>query len=175
MADANPLPSRRELRELFDYDPETGRLFYKAKRPRRLFASNALWIRYHKSYAGREIVKAPSHRYTQVRIGYTKYAIHRIIWKMMTGTDVPIVDHANRNEADNRWDNLRACDSSQSNANRRVKKAHYARKGVILFKGYWRAACGRDYLGTFPTEEAAHAAYVKAARAKYGEFFHDGS
>jgi hypothetical protein len=53
---------------------------------------------------------------------------------------------------------------------------HFQYKGVFRGRrlGQWRAQIGKNgknvHLGVFPTRQAAHAAYVAAARKHYGEF-----
>lgn len=84
------------------------------------------------------------------------------------------VDHINRNPLDNRRSNLRLADKQGNAANMRGK-AKCGLKGVTAHQGgYWRARImvgGRQIcLGLHPTPEAAHAAYVVAARHHFGEY-----
>lgn len=152
------LPSRRQLSQLFSYDPDTGLLTRRS---------------------GKVVKPQPSQKYTSVPMGHnTRFQAHRIIWKMVTGREPTILDHINRDGNDNRWSNLRQCTWSQSNANRRSIDRGSALRGVVFHKGAWQAGIKvhghLTHLGCFRTEEAAHAAYVAAGKKAFGEFFHDG-
>jgi hypothetical protein len=114
--------------------------------------------------------------------------LHRVAFKIGTGEDPGqyIVDHVNLVKTDNRLANLRLADDSQSIWN--TAKQPLAKgvapaskyKGVTYVKDRHgaQAYCiaritfrgRRIYLGTFPTEETAHLAYVKAAERLHGEY-----
>jgi hypothetical protein len=87
------------------------------------------------------------------------------------------VDHRNRDRLDNRKENLRACTSSQNNANAGKYRNSASRfKGVTLDKrtSRWRARIQIDgksiTLGTYITEEEAARVYDAKARKLFGEF-----
>jgi HNH endonuclease/AP2 domain len=106
------------------------------------------------------------------------YNEHQLAWFYMTGRwPKPTIDHRDGDSTNNRWNNLRQATASQNNANRRRPRNNTSGyKGVYRGRrpGQWRAQIGKNgrtkYLGTFPTRQAAHAAYVAAARKHYGEF-----
>lgn len=108
----------------------------------------------------------------------TRYSAHRVIWQMVTGQyPVADIDHINGDPTDNRWANLRLCDDSQNQANRRLTtKNTSGRKGVTWNKacGKWQAAIKvrgvNRHLGLFRDLDEAHAAYVAAAQKYFGEF-----
>jgi len=160
---------------LFDYDPETDVLSYKMKRPRSMFGNEGNYAKYHKIWAGKPI-KPSSNR--QIWIDGKIFLVHRIIWKMATGREPSIIDHANRDNKDNRRHNLRTCTMSQNAANRHGSGGKYL-KGTRPHHGGWIATIGvrrrRLFLGYFPTEAEAHAAYCAAGRKYFGKFFHDGA
>jgi hypothetical protein len=88
-----------------------------------------------------------------------------------------MIDHRDGNSTNNRWSNLRRATASQNNANRRLPGHNTSGyKGAILCRksGRWHAIIrfrGRGiYLGSLATPEAAHAAYVAAARKVHGKF-----
>jgi HNH endonuclease/AP2 domain len=89
-----------------------------------------------------------------------------------------MIDHRDGNSTNNRWSNLRLATVSQNNANRRRPRHNTSGyKGVSLCRRSgrrrWRAVIykkGQIHLGTFPTPEAAHAAYVAAAPKVHGKF-----
>jgi HNH endonuclease len=91
------------------------------------------------------------------------------------------LDHKDRNPSNNRISNLREATSSQNTAN--SKKKNGSRNGLrgteLVPSGSWQARINssskKAYLGTFDTPEEAHAAWCKAAKAIYGEFFYAGN
>jgi len=102
-----------EVRKLFDYTPETGKLV------RKLTTSS-------RAICGQEVGCRNTSGYLVVRIGPTLYYVHRLIWLWMTG-DWPAesIDHINRNPADNRWENLRDVSCSDNCHNREVTSGVY--------------------------------------------------
>lgn len=101
--------------------------------------------------------------------------MHRFLLSVLCGLDV---DHINGNGLDNQRHNLRACTHARNRQNQNKysnNKSGY--KGVSFRSecGKWRAAIacfGKDkYLGMFDSPEAAHAAYVTAAKALHAEFY----
>ena len=94
----------------------------------------------------------------------------------MTGGDPILIDHRDRNRLNNRWGNLRNATKAQNIVNSGVRNDNrLGLKGVRRnTRGYMARIFidGRsNYLGTFSTPEAAHAAYCAAASARWGEFF----
>ena len=90
-----------------------------------------------------------------------------------------LCDHASLNVLDNRRANLRLATRAQNAQNqetherlklgKRLKGAHF-RKATGKWRSTIRVVSKDIYLGTFDTEQEAHAAYVKAARKHFGEF-----
>ncbi len=120
------------------------------------------------------------------RVPHTTYAhsgrrgagdMHRLILQAKRGLEV---DHRDGNGLNNRRSNLRVCTPSQNRANTHRRKP--GMKGAYWDKRYRRwVSCIRSgpvvngrrkmvSLGIFPTQEAAAAAYAKAAREAFGEF-----
>lgn len=115
-------------------------------------------------------------------IGYRELKCHRIAWFLYYGRwPNAQVDHIDLDPSNNRITNLREAGQSQNSANTK-KRTHYQGrhptskyKGVYRCRTRWQAKIkhsGRDlYLGSFTSEEEAHAAYVKAAKELHKEFF----
>jgi hypothetical protein len=102
---------------------------------------------------------------------------HRLVWFWVTGVwPEAQIDHINGNSSDNRIANLRPATQAQNNANRKRRETSRFPKGVKLdprinlYVAHLRINRRCKYLGSFRTPEAAHDAYVAAARAYYGEF-----
>ena len=102
--------------------------------------------------------------------------MHRVI---LAAPKSAHVDHINGDMLDNRRCNLRLCNNSQNQMNRRVARGVSKFKGVLWQKrangsGFWKATITKDgvvrYLGSFPTDLEAAAAYNAAAIELYGAF-----
>lgn len=87
------------VRELFDYDPETGKLANKTSRGR--------------AKIGSESGSFDSLGYRQILIDYKQFMVHRVIWLWWYGY-IPenFIDHINGEKADNRIENLREASHS---------------------------------------------------------------
>jgi hypothetical protein len=91
----------------------------------------------------------------------------------------PLIDHIDGKPSNNHWSNLRAATYA---LNAKNKRAHARRncklKGVYAAGNRFKASVSCDktayYLGTFDTEEQAHAAYCIKAKELFGEFFNPG-
>jgi hypothetical protein len=106
------LPSLDKLRELFTYDPESGKIFWKVnRRSNKLLGAEAGYY----NPKGYRLIKVTENKVT------TAYMAARIAYALHHGTD-PYpndVDHINRNPGDNRINNLRIVSRSDNNKNRR--------------------------------------------------------
>jgi hypothetical protein len=106
------------------------------------------------------------------------YAAHQLAWLYMTGRSGRLtIDHRDGDPANNRWANLRRATRSQNSANRcRPRHNTSGFKGVCRCRksGKWRASICKNrrtiHLGRYSTRQAAHVAYVAAARKLFGEF-----
>ena len=85
------------------------------------------------------------------------------------------IDHADGDFANNKWANLRAANQSENSRNRRTRCDN-----SLGLKGVYRAGTRyaarifigkkEEHLGCFGTAEEAHAAYIEAAKSRFGEF-----
>lgn len=186
-----PLPTASVLSERLNYDPETGKLFWKHS-ARHHFKTDGAWKRFNNRKAGGEA----GHKHRQkngdphaVVIRLNLYGkdmwllAHRIIHRLM-GVEIPEgmeVDHRNRNPWDNRWENLRIATQSQNLCNtdsRRVGadgKPRSLPKGVSIQLGRYKAQIvlngKKRHIGMYSTPEEAAAAYRGKAESSHGEFF----
>lgn len=105
---------------------------------------------------------AVAHQPGSGKPGWNVY-MHRLLLP-----DAPTVDHINLDGLDNRRANLRVATYGQNNANRPPFTNQY--KGVIERHGKYGVKIKDRWVGTYPTPEAAAAAYDAAALAEYGEY-----
>jgi hypothetical protein len=153
------------LRELLDYDPETGRFTWRInlRGPAR---------------AGMIAGTLTNVGYRQIRIDQEFYLAGPLAVFYMTEEWPPeIVDHINLKRDDNRWSNLRLATHSQNHANAPMQK-----RKCVPFKGVrWNKKTERYvsgirvnyryiHLGNFDAPEEAHAAYLEAAKKHFGAF-----
>jgi hypothetical protein len=154
-----PRLTRARLRELLHYDKETGEFRW--------------WKR-----VGDELRPGNVAGFVLIRVQGRGYSAHQLAWLYMTGRwGRPMIDHRDGNATNNRRSNLRRATPTQNSANRRRSRHNTSGyKGVSLCRRSgrrWRAVISkkrRIHLGTFATPEAAHAAYVAAARKLFGKF-----
>jgi hypothetical protein len=146
------------LKELLDYDPETG-VFH--------WPSSAQHCR-----AGMVAGSKNNKGYIQIGVERRNHAGHRLAWLYVHGKwPTGGLDHVNCDPTDNRIANLRVATDSQNQANKRARPGRL--KGVTYLGelGKWQAAIFKSYyLGVFDTEEEANRVYGNAARILYDEF-----
>lgn len=168
-----PVPSVETLRELFDYNPETGSLTWR-ERPATTWRMRG----WNTRFAGQAAGSPNTNGYLQVPVAGRLLFVHRIAWKIVHGGEPPAeIDHINLNRADNRIANLRAACATMNKANRPVQRNSFTGiKGITLVKGgRFRARVMLNrreyYVGTFDTAEKAKQARDAKAREIHGEFF----
>lgn len=156
------LPNVDRLRELLEYDPETG-----------LF-TRRLGVRGYR--AGTVAGALTNHGYIQCYVDRRNYLAHRLAWLHVHGVAAGgDIDHLNGNRGDNSLRNLRLADRAENMWNRGATRRNRAGiKGVHPHRHKWVAEiCARGrrtYLGIFETAEEAGDAYAAAAARLHGEF-----
>lgn len=113
--------------------------------------------------------------YTAIQIDGKQYQAHRIIWKLVHGTEPKQIDHINGDRSDNRIENLREVNGTQNARNMKLRTCNTVGcHGVYKHGGRWRAVITlggkKKHLGVFDSTKEAIAAR-KAAERKYG--FHE--
>jgi hypothetical protein len=165
MNEPKPTLTAERLRELLNYDPETGVFTNRVTR-----GSMAI--------IGAVAGHIAANFYVQIRLDDKLYYGHRLAWLYTTGSwPANVIDHKDLNPSNNRFSNLRDVPQLLNQQNRRVPM----RNGTTGFLGVYlnkrrnhycsqiRVKGRTKYLGAFATPEAAHSAYVVAKRK-----LHDG-
>jgi len=155
------------IRTLLDYDPNTGKLYWKRRPGKRTFNTR---------YAGTEalaFVDVCGHK--KGRIHDIGFQAHRVVWAHVHGAwPTEQIDHINGDPADNRIDNLRDVPHILNHYNTKRHRSNTSgHQGVAWNKrvGKWMAYVGgakqRQYLGHYANKDDAIAARV-AAESKLG-------
>jgi hypothetical protein len=163
----NALTAER-LRELLDYDPETGVFTWKVRTGCRV-------------RIGQQAGSLRVDGYVFIGLDGGKHLAHRLAWLHVHGEWPPVeIDHVSGVKSQNQLSNLRLATRSQNQRNvGRISTNTSGFKGVTLDgkagpRKPWLAQIkfGRRsvYLGNYATPEGAHAAYCEAAREHHGEF-----
>lgn len=157
------LPGQTRLREILDYDSETGVFTWRQRSDR-----SPYWNR---RYAGSIAGHRAAHGYVFIKIDGVNHYAHRLAWVYVHGQEPEDqVDHEKGNRDRNAIGELRAATHAQNMANRAGWTRKTLPKGVrqrgVAFTAH---LCGR-HIGTFPTKEEASAAYGAAARERFGAF-----
>lgn len=156
--------TRDELLKMFDYDSETGCLFWKSSRG---------CIRMG-DIAGSDNGAG----YQSVRIDGKAYRVHILIWLIETGTLPEFqIDHKDTNRSNNKFSNLRLSTQLENTYNRSMMNTNKSGiKGVHWHanSNKWRAVISVDKkkitIGRFDNLEEAKIA-IEAARNKLHKEF----
>lgn len=156
-----PTPTIEELKSLFDYEHDSGRLVWKIKRN----------SRGGKIAPGVDAGSLTRSGYLELKIsGYRTY-VHRVAWAMFYGMwPTGTIDHLDGDPLNNRASNLRHCTQSVNCENLRKPRRDnlLGVQGVSRKKNRYRSSIQvggkRAYLGSFMTADEAHNAYLEAKR-----------
>jgi len=149
--------TQERLKQLTTYDPETGLLVCAMNR------------KGSKNKIGDVLGSLNKAGYIEVQLDGCKYLAHRLAILYVNGK-MPdgVIDHINRNPADNRWINLRVVTQVENghNQNRLPEHNKTGYVGVHHWNGKYRAKLVVNkkqlHLGTFDDPVAASAAYEAA-------------
>jgi hypothetical protein len=151
--------TQQRLKELFDYNKDTGIFINKVRRGR-----------YH---AGTQAGYLNKDGYFRININNKLYLAHRLAWLYVYGELPEYIDHINRNPTDNKICNLRAVSKKQNQENREKQannKSGYKGVSWDTQRKKWFSCIQHKYktigLGRYDNKEDAYKAYCNAA-AKY--------
>ena len=145
------------LRELLHYDPETG-----------VF----VWVvRSNQNTPTGATAGTTGQPYIVISIAGRLYGAHRLAWLYVHGVwPARHIDHRDGNGNNNRIANLRDVPRTVNMQNRRKAQANNQSglQGAMKNGNSWMSRIAVNgvpkYLGTFPTPELAHQAYLEAKR-----------
>lgn len=166
--DASQAEWAKRVRELLNYDPETGIIRWRVDR--------YCWGGRRRHIEAGQIAGTLSKQngYRFINIDNRPHPAHRLAWVWMRGEYPQAdIDHLNGRRDDNRWSNLRDASRLINLQNIRRPKAN-KKHGNLLGTAWhakskaWRALIKVDgrqkCLGYFKTEPDAHKAYIEAKR-----------
>ena len=144
------------LRELTDYDSETGSMTWK-ERDIRHFKSQHRCDIWNNRFAGKECGYIIKHGYKQTEILGTLLLVHRAAFAHYHGYwPKKQIDHIDHNTSNNSILNLRDTGENDKNQSKQSNNTS-GYTGVSLHKGTqkWKAEVGGKYLGLFEDVELA--------------------
>jgi hypothetical protein len=154
--------TQARLKELFNYDPDTGYFTNKFSRGRALGGGRA---------------GSPSgHGYRKLTVDYERHYEHHLAWLYMFGMYPGELDHVDGNRSNNTLGNLRPATRAQNchnsprgNGKYGVKGAYYDKRARCFFS---KIQVGKQtiYLGKFSSPEEAGMAYQRAAEIHHGQY-----
>lgn len=150
--------TQKRLKELFDYDADTGNLVWKVDR-----GTNKM--------TGKVAGSLTRSGYLAISIENRHHLAHRLVWLWHHGC-MPTheIDHINGVRHDNQIKNLREATCAENSQNRRkaIPTNKIGLLGVTKKNGRWRAQIWLNYqnihIGYFATPEKAHDAYLAKKR-----------
>lgn len=120
------------IRDVLDYNPETGEFVRKVHRGR--------------YYAGQKAGCIDKKGYVVIRYNGRGYFAHRLAYFFVHGEQPYIIDHINHQTADNRIANLRNVDRVINGLNQKKTVGVFWKINPQNGIGYWRSAYRSKYL-----------------------------
>lgn len=165
MTKAKEMPPVELLRELFDYNHETGEVRWRVRPPHQ-----------PKDTVGKLAGTTTNTGRRQVRVNGQMHQVHRIAFAIYYGEVLlpgEEIDHINRNPLDNRITNLRKVDRSGNLHNRGLLRTNRSGVTGVCYdneRGKWLVHFRKKNLGRYNTLEEAVAAR-KQAEQEHGVIY----
>lgn len=161
------IPTQAYLKSILSYDSETGEFTWLVNRDRCGNARIGMRAGYLRSSDG----------YRQIKIKNRGYGEHRLAWLYVNGVWPELLDHADRDKANNRISNLRIATNSENRLNTGISSRNTSGyRGVVWSKSSkkWQAQTSvrgkRVHLGLFESPSLAFEAYQSFVLAEHGAF-----
>jgi hypothetical protein len=158
------------VRELIDYNPDSGVLRWR-KRARRWFTSTNACNSWNAKNSGKTAFTTIRNGYLSGAIFHKPYFAHRVIWLWMTGRwPDSQTDHENHDRTDNRWCNLYKATNQENGRNQSLRcditSGHTGVRKIPngTFQARIKVDDQEHHLGCYPTLDAAVAARQAAER-----------
>jgi len=172
------LPSPELLRKLLRYEPDTGKLFWRA-RDASTFATKRAAMVWLSRFPGLEAFsQLRNDGYICGSLNGKSMMAHRVAWAIHHGFwPIEMIDHINRVRSDNKICNLRMASRRENMRNKSALEGSSSKFIGVSFHPQckkWRARIRVSEknmsLGLFHDEVCAAIAYDSAARKYYGDF-----
>ena len=152
--------TQERLKELLDYDPDTGVFVWKVRRGGTIVAGSVAGCLH-------------SSGYMHTKVDHKNYKMHRLAFLFMEGSFPPDqVDHINHDRADNRWENLRPVTNQENKRHTSMRIDNTSGVTGVCREGRkWKVRIQvgekRIYLGTTSDKDEA-IRWRKEAEVKHG-------
>ena len=159
-------PTPKRIRELLEYDRATGLFRWRKMQPSKTKTYAPGWFKGNKGIRN----------YRSLWIDKRRYLAHVIAYVIVVGRwPIHEVDHRDRDQANNKWINLRHATRHQNAKNRTVGKNNKTGvRGVTTFGDRFRASIVTNkryiHLGLYDLIEDAAQVRRAAEQKYYGEF-----
>lgn len=177
MTKPKPLPDQAFLHQCFTYNPVTGELWWKERPPETFVAGSKRTAQhiakvFNTRFAGEKAFTAiAANGYLKGAINGDTFYAHRIIWKMVHGTDPDDIDHDDGDRANNRQKNLVDRNRTGNMRNRKLSRNNTTGHHGVSYSKIHKLWTARIYannrpvhLGWFRTKEEAVAARSAAEK-----------
>jgi hypothetical protein len=147
------------LKELLNYNPETGALTWRY-RDRRWFKSDRSFNSWNSKHVGRPaLASRDTHGHLHGHVLGKLRSAHRVIFLWMTGRwPFGVIDHIDHDRTNNKWENLRDISAEENARNKALRSDNRSgQTGVRKSGTSWIAQIGDEYLGSFESFEDATA------------------
>lgn len=168
------LPDQNTLKSLLDYDPLSGKLFWKY-RDKSYFAREADMLTWNTRFGGKEAFTAQDDKgYYRGSLLSKNYLAHRIIFKYIHGYDPDQIDHRDQNPSNNSELNLIDASAITNSQNSKLYSTNSSGTTGVTWdksRNKWLVSITLNYrhkyIGRFENLEDAVSAR-KAAELQYG-------